>query len=263
MEERWDNPMGLDGFEFVEFSAPEKGMLEPVFEMMGFSPVAAHRSKDACLYRQGDINFIVNYERGSQASYFAQEHGPRPAPWPSGSRIRNRPSPAPSSSAASPWTFSPVPMELRLPAIRGIGHAPIYLIDRYEEGSSIYDIDFVYHEGVERRPDGCGFHSLDHLTHNVYRGRMAYWADYYERLFGFRELRTFDIKGEYTGLTSRAMTGPDLKIRIPLNEEASGKTDRSKSSSWPSTARASSTSPWPATTWWLPGTSFRRAACPS
>jgi 4-hydroxyphenylpyruvate dioxygenase len=111
-------------------------------------------------------------------------------------------------------------MELKLPAIRGIGGAIVYLIDRYQDGSAIYDIDFEYLEGVERYPEGCGFKVIDHLTHNVYRGRMEYWANYYERLFNFREIRYFDIKGEYTGLRSRAMTAPDGKIRIPLNEEA-------------------------------------------
>ena len=113
-------------------------------------------------------------------------------------------------------------MELRLPAIKGIGGAPIYLIDRFDEGASIYDIDFEFIEGVERHPEGCGFLEIDHLTHNVYRGRMQHWGDFYEKLFGFRELRYFDIKGEYTGLTSRAMTAPDGKIRIPLNEEGAG-----------------------------------------
>jgi 4-hydroxyphenylpyruvate dioxygenase len=111
-------------------------------------------------------------------------------------------------------------MELKLPAIRGIGGAIVYLIDRYEEGSTIYDIDFEFLEGADLHPEGCGFHTIDHLTHNVYRGRMTYWAEYYEKLFNFREIRHFDIKGEYTGLTSRAMTSPDGKIRIPLNEEA-------------------------------------------
>ncbi len=113
-------------------------------------------------------------------------------------------------------------MELRLPAVRGIGGSIIYLIDRYEDengGLSIYDIDFVYEPGVDRHPQGAGFKIIDHLTHNVYGGRMAHWASFYERVFGFREIRYFDIKGEYTGLTSKAMTAPDGKIRIPLNEE--------------------------------------------
>ena len=115
-------------------------------------------------------------------------------------------------------------MELRLPAIKGIGGAPLYLIDRYEDGKSIYDIDFEFFDGVERHPEGCGFTEIDHFTHNVYRGRMEYWANFYERLFNFREIRYFDIKGEYTGLLSKAMTAPDGKIRIPLNEEASQST---------------------------------------
>jgi 4-hydroxyphenylpyruvate dioxygenase len=113
------------------------------------------------------------------------------------------------------------PMELRLPAVKGIGGAPLYLIDRFGEGTSIYDIDFRFVEGVDRHPQGHGLKVIDHMTHNVYRGRMAYWADFYERIFNFREMRYFDIKGEYTGLASRAMTAPDGKIRIPLNEEAS------------------------------------------
>ena len=110
-------------------------------------------------------------------------------------------------------------MELKLPAIKGIGGASLYLIDRYEEGKSIYDIDFEFFEGVDRKPEGCGFKEIDHLTHNVYRGRMDYWADYYEMFFNFREIRFFDIKGAHTGLLSRAMSAPDGKIRIPLNEE--------------------------------------------
>jgi len=114
------------------------------------------------------------------------------------------------------------PMELRLPAIRGIGGAMIYLVDRYGDALSIYDIDFDYLPGVDRNPVGAGFKIIDHLTHNVYGGRMAHWGSFYERVFNFREIRYFDIKGEYTGLTSRAMTAPDGKIRIPLNEEGRG-----------------------------------------
>jgi 4-hydroxyphenylpyruvate dioxygenase len=122
---------------------------------------------------------------------------------------------------AQPVEIPTGPMELRLPAIRGIGGAPLYLIDRYTPGNTIYDIDFEFYDGVERHPEGCGFTEIDHLTHNVYRGRMEYWAKFYEDLFNFREIRYFDIKGEYTGLLSKAMTAPDGRIRIPLNEEAS------------------------------------------
>jgi 4-hydroxyphenylpyruvate dioxygenase len=113
-------------------------------------------------------------------------------------------------------------MELRLPAIRGIGGAPLYLIDRYLPGSSIYDIDFDYLPDVDPHPAGVGLEVVDHLTHNVYRGRMDHWADFYQRFFNFREIRHFDIAGEETGLVSKAMTAPDNRIRIPLNEEARG-----------------------------------------
>ncbi len=214
--------MGLDGFEFVEFTAPERGILEPVFESMGFTLVAKHKSKQVELWRQGNINLISNYEPKSHAAYYAEEHGPSAC----GMAFRVKDAQfayqAALDKGAQPVNIETGPMELRLPAIKGIGGATLYLIDRYEGTNTIYDIDFNWLEGVDRTPEGCGFHTLDHLTHNVYRGRMAYWAEYYENLFNFREIRYFDIKGEYTGLTSKAMTAPDGKIRIPLNEEAGG-----------------------------------------
>ena len=218
----FDNPIGLDGFEFVEFSAPEKGLLEPVFAAMGFTLIARHRSKDVQLWRQGGINLIANYEPRSPAAYFAAEHGASACGM--GWRVKDAAKAYDLAIArgAEPVEVRTGPMELRLPAVRGIGGSIIYLIDRYEDengGLSIYDIDFVYEPGVERHPEGAGFRIIDHLTHNVYGGRMAHWASFYERVFGFREIRYFDIKGEYTGLTSKAMTAPDGKIRIPLNEE--------------------------------------------
>ena len=221
MKELFENPLGLMGFEFVEFASPDAGVLEPVLERLGFSEVARHRSKDVSLYRQGEINFIVNREPKSVAAYFAAEHGPSAC----GMAFRVRDSHQAYKRAlelgAQPMEMPTGPMELRLPAIKGIGGAPLYLIDRFGDGASIYDIDFRFVDGGDRRPTGHGFKIIDHLTHNVYRGRMAYWASFYERIFNFREIRYFDIKGEYTGLTSRAMTAPDGKIRIPLNEEAS------------------------------------------
>jgi 4-hydroxyphenylpyruvate dioxygenase len=190
--------------------------------MMGFTHVASHRSKNVSLYRQGGINFIINNEPDSLAAFFAEEHGPSAC----GMAFRVNDAKVSYAHAlslgAQPIDIEVGLMELRLPAIKGIGGAPIYLIDRFDEGASIYDIDFEFIEGVERHPEGCGFLEIDHLTHNVYRGRMQHWGDFYEKLFGFRELRYFDIKGEYTGLTSRAMTAPDGKIRIPLNEEGAG-----------------------------------------
>lgn len=216
------NVMGLDGFEFVEFSATRKGQLEPVFEMLGFSRVAQHRSKEAHLWRQGDINFIVNYEPRSIAYYHAEEHGPSACGLAFRVRDAHQAYHRALELGAQPVDVPTGPMELRLPAIRGIGGAPLYLIDRYQRGSSIYDIDFEYLPEVDPYPMGVGFKVIDHLTHNVYRGRMDHWADFYERIFNFREIRHFDIRGQKTGLRSRAMTAPDNRIRIPLNEEARG-----------------------------------------
>ncbi|WP_079436097.1 4-hydroxyphenylpyruvate dioxygenase [Zoogloea sp. LCSB751] len=220
MPDLFDNPMGLMGFEFVEFASPTPQVLEPLFEKMGFTLVAQHRSKDVVLYRQGDINFVVNREPGSIASYFAAEHGPSACGLAFRVRDSHRAYRRALELGAQPIDIPTGPMELRLPAIKGIGGAPLYLIDRFDDGKSIYDIDFEFLPGVERHPEGHGFTHIDHLTHNVYRGRMTFWAAFYERIFNFREIRYFDIKGEYTGLTSRAMTAPDGLIRIPLNEEA-------------------------------------------
>jgi 4-hydroxyphenylpyruvate dioxygenase len=222
MADLFENPMGLDGFEFVEFTALERGLLEPAFSLLGFVHVASHRSKDVELWRQGDINFLLNYEKGSPAAFYAEEHGPSAC----GMAFRVKDAAKAYKRAielgAEPVEIPTGPMELKLPAIRGIGGALLYLNDRYREGTSIYDIDFKFIEGVDRHPEGCGFKVVDHLTHNVYRGRMDYWTRYYEEFFNFRQIRYFDIKGEYTGLTSRAMSAPDGKVRIPLNEEAGG-----------------------------------------
>ena len=220
MSDLIDNPMGLMGFEFVEFAAPSRGVLEPVFKAMGFEHVATHRSKDVLLFRQGGINFIINHEPRSAAAYFAAEHGPSAC----GMAFRVKDSHKAYARAlelgAQPIEIPTGPMELRLPAIKGIGGAPLYLIDRFDQGRAIYDIDFDWVAGAERHPAGHGLKLIDHLTHNVYRGRMAHWAGFYERLFNFREIRFFDIQGEHTGLTSKAMTAPDGQICIPLNEES-------------------------------------------
>ena len=215
-----DNPMGLCGFEFVEFASPTAEVLEPLFEKLGFDLVAKHRSKDVVLFRQGDINFVVNREPRSPAGYFAAEHGPGPCAMAFRVRDSHQAYARAWALGAQPIDTPTGPMELRLPAIKGIGGAPLYLIDRFEDGKSIYDIDFEWLPGRARHPVGHGFKVIDHLTHNVYKGRMTFWSDFYERIFNFRELRYFDIKGEYTGLTSRAMTAPDGLIRIPLNEES-------------------------------------------
>lgn len=224
MNDLFENPMGLEGFEFVEFSAPKKGVIEPVFQLLGFTQVAIHRSKDVSLWRQGDINFIANYEPNTPAYYFAEEHGPCACGMAFRVRDANKAYQHAMAKGAQAMSIPTGPMELNLPAIKGIGGAALYLIDRYSGSNTIYDIDFRWLDNVEKHPKGCGFKVIDHLTHNVYRGRMDYWSNFYEQIFNFKEIRYFDIKGEYTGLVSRAMTAPDGLIRIPLNEERAGGT---------------------------------------
>ena len=223
MADLFENPMGLCGFEFVEFTAPERGVIEPVFEAMGFSHIANHRSKDVELWRQGGINFLINYEPETQASFFAKEHGPSACGM--GFRVKDAAQAYEEclERGAEPVLTEPGISELVIPAVKGIGGASVYLIDRFEDGKSIYDIDFVYLDGVDIHPEGCGFNVIDHLTHNVYKGRMDYWAKYYEDLFNFREIRFFDIKGKKTGLTSYALASPCGTFSLPINESSDEK----------------------------------------
>ena len=221
-----ENPMGTDGFEFVEYTAPDPKLLGALFEQMGFTAVARHRSKDVLLYRQGQVNFIVNREPDSFAQSFARVHGPSACAF----AIRVKDAAHAYERAlelgAKPFQGKVGPMELNIPAIRGIGDSLIYLVDRYPGNGgnlTIYDVDFVPLEDVSQQPAGAGLQEIDHLTHNVYVGRMDVWAQFYEKLFNFREIRYFDIKGKMTGLTSRALTSPCGKIRIPINEPSDTK----------------------------------------
>jgi len=211
------NPLATDGFEFVEYTAPDTAELGRLFESMGFSRVARHRSKDVSLYRQGDINFIVNAEPNSLAQQFARDHGPSACAM--AFRVKDAAHALRSAVAAGAKEVkgSVGPMELNIPAIEGIGGSLIYLVDRYRN-PTIYDVDFVREPGTESSPAGAGLVDIDHLTHNVAKGRMDYFYDFYHRIFNFREQQYFDISGEYTGLTSRALCAPCGKIRIPINE---------------------------------------------
>ncbi len=215
----WENPMGTDGFEFVEFAAREPESLAAVFERMGFAAVARHRSKNVTLYRQGAINFILNGEKDSFAAAFTEAHGPCVNAFAIRVADAAKAFERAVSLFADPVERKVGPMELNIPAIRGIGGAELYLVDRYGQ-QSIYDVDFKPLPGVEPHPKGAGLGYIDHLTHNVFRGGMDRWAGFYERYFNFREVRYFDIEGKLTGLTSRAMTSPCGKIRIPINESA-------------------------------------------
>ena len=214
MTDTADNPMGLDGFAFVEFTSPDPDAMVAWFEKLGFTHVGTHRSKNVRHYAQGEINFLLNLETEGQVAGFRDAHG--------------------ASANAMAFTVADDaaalklavergavavegrngPGELDIPAIEGIGGANLYLVER---GNGIWEQDFEP-TGRGRDDNSVGLEVLDHLTHNLKRGRMDYWADYYERIFNFRQIRYFDIEGQATGLFSKAMTAPDDKIRIPLNE---------------------------------------------
>ncbi|GGO77298.1 4-hydroxyphenylpyruvate dioxygenase [Marinobacterium nitratireducens] len=218
----WDNPLGTDGFEFVEYASREPEKLAELFEKMGFAAIARHRSKNVTLYRQGDINFILNAEPNSHAEAFAGEHGPCVNAM--AFRVADAAAAfkALVAAGATPVESGAGPMELHIPAVEGIGGSLVYLVDRYGE-KNIYDVDFVAIPGVEQHPQGAGLTYIDHLTHNVAQGNMDLWAGFYEKHFNFKEVRYFDIEGKLTGLKSRAMTSPCGKIRIPINESSDDK----------------------------------------
>ncbi|HEY6453041.1 MAG TPA: 4-hydroxyphenylpyruvate dioxygenase [Steroidobacteraceae bacterium] len=217
--EQCDNPLGTDGFEFVEFTSPDPEALGRTFVAMGFMPVARHRSKNVLRYKQGDIDFILNMEPRGQAAEFRGRHGPSI----NAMAFRVRDAAAALRLAvergAREVRGAVGPMELNIPAIEGIGGSYLYLVDRYG-AHEIYDVDFVPMEGAaeRERESGAGLAYIDHLTHNVRRGNLQTWADFYQRVFNFHQIRYFDIEGKATGLISKAMTSPDGKIRIPLNE---------------------------------------------
>ena len=216
------NPIGTDGFEFVEYTANNTKKLMALFETLGFVAVARHRSKDVTLYRQGDINFIINHEPDSFARAFARVHGPSVCAF--GIRVKDAAYTLKRavSLGAKAYQGRVGPMELNIPAIRGVGGSLIYLVDRYAN-PSIYDVDFVRFENAPPTVEGAGLTHVDHLTHNVHAGRMDHWAQFYRRLFHFREIRYFNIRGQKTGLRSRAMVSPCGKIRIPINEPSDRK----------------------------------------
>ena len=226
-ETQWENPMGTAGFEFVEFSSPEPENLEKLFKQLGFTHIANHKSKNVKLFRQGNINFILNAQPGSYAEEFHKKHGPSACAL--GFRVQNSVDAYKKavSMSARPHSTNPGFMELNLPSVEGVGGALLFFINLYGE-KSIYQIDFDLIEGVKPADNSVGLHTIDHVTHNVHKGGMDRWAHFYENLFNFKETRYFDIKGSFTGLYSRAMTSPDGNIRIPINESADEKSQISE-----------------------------------
>jgi len=221
----FENPMGINGFEFVEFAAPAgRGQeLHQLFRRMGFTAVLRHKTRAITVYRQNDVNFLVNEDPDSFAADFAAKHGPSAC----GFAIRFR-KPAGEvldavlANGGEAVEHKADSRAVDAPVIKGIGDCMLYLVDRYGDKGSVY-ADYEPVPGVESSPKGFGLTFIDHLTHNLYYGNMAKWSAYYEKLFNFREIRYFDIKGAKTGLVSKAMTAPDGIVRIPLNESTDPK----------------------------------------
>lgn len=222
----FDNPMGINGFEFVEFAAPagQGPRMREYLGQLGFSAVARHRARPITLFRQGTINFLLNESEDSFAADFAAQHGPSAC----GFAIRFR-EPTDKvlahvlANGGAQVDHKPDTGAVATPVIKGIGDCMLYLVDRYGDNGNVYEEDFLPVQGVEASPQGFGLTFIDHLTHNLFVGNMAKWSDYYEKLFNFREIRYFDIKGAKTGLLSKAMTAPDGVVRIPLNESSDDK----------------------------------------
>ena len=222
----FENPLGIDGFEFVEFAAPagQGELLHDYFRKLGFTAVLRHKSRPITVYRQGDVNFLVNEDPDSFAADFAAKHGPCAC----GFAIRFR-EPASKvfdtvvNNGGEAVGDKAETRAVAAPVVKGIGDCMLYLVDRYGGAGSVYDGDYLPVQGAEPNPKGYGLTFIDHLTHNLFFGNMQKWSDYYERLFNFREIRYFDIKGAKTGLVSKAMTAPDGIVRIPLNESSDPK----------------------------------------
>ncbi len=209
-----DNPAGTDGFEFVEFAHPDPDALRDLFTKMGYTHTATHKTKQIELWQQGDITYILNNEPGSQAMRFVEEHGPCAPSM--GWRVVDAKHAYDRAVMLGATPYDGDDKAMDVPAIVGIGGSLIYFIDKYY-GQNPYNDEFNWVSTAN--PEGVGFHYLDHLTHNVHKGNMDTWFNFYGKIFGFKEIRFFDIEGKYTGLLSRALTSPCGRIRIPINED--------------------------------------------
>ncbi|KAA2285388.1 4-hydroxyphenylpyruvate dioxygenase [Arenimonas fontis] len=219
----FENPMGINGFEFVEFAAPagQGAAMADYLRKLGFTAVARHRTRPVTLFRQGLINFLLNEDPDSFAADFAARHGQSACGFairfkrPSGEVLAHV-----LANGGEKVEHRPETAAVKAPVIKGIGDCMLYLID---DGRDDVYAEYEPLPGVDQHPKGFGLTFIDHLTHNLYVGNMQKWSEYYEKLFNFREIRYFDIKGAKTGLLSKAMTAPDGIVRIPLNESSDEK----------------------------------------
>ncbi|SEN44476.1 4-hydroxyphenylpyruvate dioxygenase [Pseudorhodobacter antarcticus] len=207
------NLAGTDGFEFVEFAHPDPQSLRDLFARMGYIRTAHHNTKEVELWQQGDITYILNAEPGSHATRFVADHGPCAPSM--GWRVANADGALQHATAQGATPYTGTDKTLNLPAIVGIGGSLIYFTDQYGDPNPYRDFTFT----APAKPKGVGFHYLDHLTHNVHKGNMDTWFAFYANIFGFKQIRFFDIEGKHSGLYSRALTSPCGRIRIPINED--------------------------------------------
>lgn len=209
------NPMGTDGFEFVEFASAEPAALHEFFASLGFHASAHHKTRDVALYKQGDIQLLVNGDASSFGRRFYEKHGPCACSF--GIRVADAEYALERAlSLGAEQGESEYSVDGReIPCIVGVGGALLYLVERYGSAGTIYDSDFEFVQDQTEKPE-VGLEILDHLTHNVARGNMDHWAGFYERLFNFREIRYFDIEGKLTGLKSRSLTCRPYQKRSPL-----------------------------------------------
>jgi 4-hydroxyphenylpyruvate dioxygenase len=217
------NPMGTDGFEFVEYAHPEPAKLHDLFRLMGFAATARHKTRKITVYQQGSVSYLVNEEPGSHGFNFVSKHGPCAPSMAFRVVDAKHAYERAIALGAEPADPKDGAKTLDVPAIKGIGGSLLYFVDRFGDKGTAYDLEFEWLGARDPKPEGVGLYYLDHLTHNVQRGRMDVWAGFYERLFNFKQIRFFDIEGKLTGLFSKALTSPDGKIRIPINESADEK----------------------------------------
>ncbi|AYV47168.1 4-hydroxyphenylpyruvate dioxygenase [Caulobacter flavus] len=216
-----ENPLGLNGFEFVEFTSPDPAAMKAIIEQLGFVPASTHPTKAVTRYKQGRINLLVNDEAAGQVADFRSQHGP------SANGMAFRVDDASQAFAdalergAKAADASRSVLGADAKVLEGIGGSLLYLV---EGEGSIYDAWTPVPGAAEAEAaNSVGLDLLDHLTHNVKRGQMRTWSTFYNQVFGFEEQKYFDIKGQATGLFSQAMIAPDKAIRIPLNESQDDK----------------------------------------
>jgi 4-hydroxyphenylpyruvate dioxygenase len=212
-----NNPIGLDGFSFLEFATKDRALLEAQFQALGFTRIARHKSKAITLHKQGQILFFINTEKASLAEQFSYAHGASACGMGFNVRDAKASFEAAVNRGASPFPMTVNPGELHFPAIFGIGGSIVYFSDQALFNHYLAE-NFIFTTPLEETCTGVGLKYIDHLTHNLQQGHMDIWYRYYHDIFNFEQIRYFDIQGKKTGLVSRAMGAPDNKIKIPLNE---------------------------------------------